>query len=102
MNNQPDHSICFALYDSELRDEMFMLLELAQIKNYTQFYGLKGSSDQGKKEDSVSWPGSNEILMLAMSSEEKKRFKDEVKRFREERSQPPGLLVLNWDVKEMF
>lgn len=44
-----------ALYDSELRDEVFTLMELAKIKSYTQFVGLHGSSEHGKRR--APWPG---------------------------------------------
>lgn len=90
-----------ALFDGELRDEMFLLLEMAEIKNYTHFVGLHGSSNQGKKEGSVSWPGSNEIFLLILSNEQVGEFKNIVKKFKEERNTPPGLLTFTWNLQEL-
>lgn len=88
-----------ALFDSDLRSEIFTLMELANIKNYTQFMGLSGSSEQGKKEGSVAWPGSNEIMLLIVSEEERQRFSDIVTRFKQERENKPGLLLFHWKLE---
>ena len=90
-----------ALYDSDLRDELFTLMELSEIKNYTQFRGLSGSSHQGKKENSVAWPGSNEIVLLIMNDQEKEKFKKNVEEFKSERNPKPGLLVFDWQLAEV-
>lgn len=90
-----------ALYDSELRDEMFTLLELAEIKNYTQFIGLNGSSEHGKKESSVAWPGSNEIILLILDARQRERFSQIVAQYKEERTPRPGLLIFDWALSEV-
>ncbi|MCB0420995.1 MAG: hypothetical protein KDD61_08365 [Bdellovibrionales bacterium] len=87
-----------ALYDSDLKDEIFTLMELAQIKNYTQFRGLNGSSPKGRKEGTVAWPGSNEILLLVLSDTEKAEFQKIVKDYKAERSPSPGLLLFDWSL----
>jgi len=91
-----------ALFDSDLREEMFLLLELADIKNYSHFVGLHGSSDHGKKEGSVSWPGTNEILFLIMTDTQTEHFREVVRNFKEEREQAPGLLTFSWPLSELF
>ena len=89
-------SAMMALYDSELKDEIFTLMELANIKNYTQFSNLNGSTSNGKKEGSVAWPGSNEILLLIMDEDKKIEFKSMVEEYKREREKPPGLLLFDW------
>ena len=91
-----------ALYDSDLREEVFTLMELADVKNYTQFVDLKGSSQHGKKEGTVSWPGSNEIILLIMSEEQKANFCEVVSNYKKERSTPPGLLLFDWKLNEVM
>lgn len=90
-----------ALYDSELKNEVFTLLELAEIKNYTQFTSLHGSSQQGKKEGSVAWPGANEILLLIVNDEQKQRLRDVLSQYKDQRDQPPPLLVFDWKLNEV-
>lgn len=95
--------ICLmALFDSELRSELFLLMELTEIKNYTHFVNLHGSSEHGKKEGTVAWPGSNEILMLIVNSSQYDRFKAAVEDYKAKRTPAPGLLVFGWPLKELF
>ena len=91
-----------ALYDSDLEDEVFTLMELAEIKNYTQFIGLNGSSVHGKKEGTVAWPGSNEILLLVLNAEEKGRFEQVVTDFKQERTPAPKLLIFDWNLNKVM
>ena len=91
-----------ALYDSDLKTEVFTLLELAQVKNYTQFTNLHGSSQQGKKEGTVSWPGANEILLLVVSEEEKKRLIEVVGEYKKNRETKPPLLLFDWKLTEVL
>ncbi len=93
--------VVMALFDSELRDEIFMLMELNQIKNYTHFTGLHGSSAHGKKEGTVAWPGANEIMLLLLNDEDKERFSMALKKYKAERQPSPGLLMFSWPVTEM-
>ena len=90
------------LFDSELRDEIFMLLKLTEIQNYTQFTNLKGSSVHGKKEGSVSWPGANEIILLIVNEEQKLRLCEHIKNFKTEREPTPGILVFDWQLKDVL
>lgn len=90
-----------ALYDSELKNEVFTLLEFAQIKNYTQFTNLHGSSQQGKKEGSVAWPGANEILLLIVSENQREKLIEIVNQYKTEREQKPPLLVFDWKLNEV-
>ena len=63
---------------------------------------LSGSSEHGKKEGTVAWPGSNEIVLLIVSDEEKKRFKEAVQKFKKEREPAPGLLLFDWALEEVL
>ena len=91
-----------ALFDSDLREELFMLMELAELKNYTHFVGLHGSSNVGKKEGTVAWPGSNEILMMILSESQYEPFKELIAKFKKERKPAPGILLFTWPIAEMF
>ncbi|MFZ4403670.1 MAG: PG0541 family transporter-associated protein [Pseudobdellovibrionaceae bacterium] len=95
-------SALMLLYDGELRSEIFLLLEMTGIKNYTQLVNLHGSSNAGKKEGSIAWPGTNEILLLIVSDQEKESLKLAVQNFRKNREIPPGLLSFGWKLEELF
>lgn len=99
MNTQTVATI--ALFDSELRDEIFLLMELSELKHYTHFTGLHGSSEHGKKEGTVAWPGTNEILLFVLSQEQHKAFKEAVQKYKQERNPPPGLLLFSWSLTEL-
>jgi hypothetical protein len=95
--------ICaMALFDSELREELFLILELSNLKQYTHFVGLHGSSDFGKKEGTVAWPGTNEILMLILNETQNELFKVTILKFRTERTPAPALLVFTLPMAEMY
>lgn len=89
------------LFDSELRKEVFLLMELVKLKQYTHFIGLHGSTETGKKENSATWPGSNEILLILMPKAKFEDFKNEVERFKKERTPPPGILLFSWNLTEL-
>jgi len=93
--------ILMTLFDSELREELFVLLNLAGIKHYTHFVGLQGSSPIGKKEGSVAWPGTNEILLLILNDDEIKSFQASVVDFKKRREQSPGILTFNWELRDL-
>ena len=42
------------IFDSELAEEVFTLMKLAEIVHYTYFKGLHGSGNQGKKEGNIT------------------------------------------------
>ena len=97
-----DSNVVMVLFDSELRTEMFVLLELAGVRNYTHLTNLHGSSATGKKEGTVAWPGTNEILLLILTEDERSKLKSIVTDFRARRKTPPGLLSFGWKLAEMF
>lgn len=94
--------VLMTLFDSDLREEVFVLLNLAGIKHYTHFVGLQGSSPIGKKEGSVAWPGSNEILLLILSADEIKNFQEVVSDFKRRRQKAPGILTFNWELRDLM
>ncbi len=94
--------IVMTLFDSEIKDEVFLLLDLTKIKNYTHFVNLHGSSEFGKKENTVSWPGTNEILMLILDSNQYLNFLEAAKKYKKERTPAPPLLLMSWDLKELI
>lgn len=91
-----------ALFDSDLREELFTIMELCEIKNYTHFVNLRGSSTHGKKDGSVAWPGSNEILLLILSPEQRETFKNNISHYKDNRDSKPGLLVFDWQLDSML
>ena len=98
----PKMFMLMALFDSEIRDEIFTLMELSELRNYTHFVGLHGSSDSGKKEGTVSWPGANEIMMLVLSEPQKEEFKRTIDSYKGERENSPPLLTFYWPLTEVM
>lgn len=98
--NNPFQAV-MALFDSEIREELFLILDLAKIKHYTHFVNLHGSSEHGKKENTVTWPGSNEIMMLILNPTQYQEFTEAVRKYKKERSPSPPLLTFSWDLKEL-
>jgi hypothetical protein len=90
-----------ALFDSELQEEIFMLAKLAGVVHYTHFHNLFGSGKQGRKEGSVTWPGTNEILMMIMTEEQWENLKEVVKRYKEDKEGESALLLFQWKLNEV-
>jgi len=98
MNNMKAAMI---LFDSELREEVFMLMKISEIVNYTLMPNLFGSGNQGKKEGSVAWPGKNEILMLVISESEFAAIKNNLMLFKKEKTGAEGILFFAWELSEV-
>ena len=90
------------LFDSELREEIFMLMKLVEIAHYTLLPDLFGSGNQGKKEGSLAWPGNNEIMLLVVSPEQYEKMKSEIRLYKESRETKQGLLLLSWTLDEVI
>jgi hypothetical protein len=90
------------LFDSELKEELFMLMNLSEIVNYSHFLGLHGSGNQGKKQGSVTWPGTNEIILIIANDEELDRFKSNVQDYKKNKNEPTGLLFFHWELTEVI
>lgn len=90
------------LFDSELREEIFMLMKLVEIAHYTLLPNLFGSGNQGKKEGSIAWPGNNEIMLLVVSLDQYENVKQEIHRYKAGRASKEGLLLLSWSLDEVI
>ena len=85
-----------ALFDSELAEEIFLLMKFFEIENYTRFKELHGSGKQGKKEGSITWPGTNEVIMMIMSDDELERFKQVAEDYKVNKGKNPGFIFFFW------
>ena len=90
------------LFDSEIVDEVFTLINLAKIKNYTHFKGLHGSGKQGKKMGTVTWPGTNEMMFLIANEDEVEKLKSIFNDYKENRDTPPPIIFMNWQLTEVI
>jgi hypothetical protein len=97
-----DMQAIMMLFDSELSDEVFMLMKLSETINYTYFKGLHGSGNQGKKEGSIMWPGTNELVLLLVNEEQLSTIKQRVKEYKESKDGPVGLILFNWNLNEVI
>ena len=91
-----------AIFDSELKEEMFMLMRLANIVNYTHFVNVHGSGKQGRKQGSVAWPGFNEVFMMVLSDDDLEGFKETISDFKKNRAEKPGLVFFTWGLQEVI
>ena len=89
------------LFDSELREEVFMIMKIVEIVNYTLMPNLFGSGNQGKKEGSVAWPGTNEIVLLVVNPDQYQKVKDEIHLFKISKATKEGLLLFSWTLDEV-
>jgi hypothetical protein len=89
------------LFDSSLREEVFMLMKLSNVINYTLFHGLHGSGNQGRKEGTIAWPGTNEILLVLADADGYSKLKETIARYKEEKGESQ-LLLFQWDVNEVI
>jgi hypothetical protein len=91
-----------AIFDSELREEMFLLMRLANVINYTHFVDVHGSGNQGRKQGSIAWPGTNEVFMMVLTNENLEVFKKTISDFKKNRATPPGLVFFHWGLSEVI
>jgi hypothetical protein len=91
-----------ALFDSDLVDEIFLLMKLAKVENYTLFKALHGSGKQGKKEGTVAWPGTNELIMLIMDKEKLEELKKISIEYKKDKNMEAGYILTYWPLNEVI
>ncbi|MBL6989732.1 MAG: hypothetical protein ISR65_08135 [Bacteriovoracaceae bacterium] len=94
--------VCMALFDSELVDEIFLLMDFAKLVNYTHFKALHGSGKQGKKQGSITWPGTNELIMLIVNDEQLTKFKEVVREYKQNKTDNKALILFYWPLTEVI
>ncbi len=89
------------IYDSGIEESMAELLEGLGVKGYTCFTGLQGTGGQGPKQENPIFPGSNNLLLIALPDEEAERVRRTIRRLQEGFRLKPGVTILCQAVEEL-
>lgn len=89
--------------DAGVSEHVLQLLDDAAVPGYTVTYDVHGMSENGRRENSAVWPGSNTSVYCACTAEQLERVKQLITELRESRSpRHVPLRLFSWKLTEVF
>jgi len=76
------------VFRTSLEDEVLPWMEQEQLP-YTRLDGVQGKGSTGTVPGSVTWDGSNTVLLLALSDDRLDQFRDRVRHYQSELQSRP-------------
>lgn len=89
------------IYDSSVEESMMALLEGAGLEAFTRVTDLQGRGGRGPKRNDSIYPGTNNLLLVAMPDEEVDRIRRAIRRLQASFRLKPGVTILAQDVVEL-
>lgn len=87
-------------YNEAVYEEVTNMLKELKIESYTKWVGVKGKGKKGGTHLGTHiFPGENEVLMLALNTEDALKVMGEVSRLREEIGSE-GIKTFSWTIDE--
>src|SRR6476660_8374071 len=82
LNLQPSTTmkLLTIIYDSSIEDSMIQLVEDLEVPGFTRFTDLQGRGGRGPKQMNPIFPGSNNVLLVAMPDEQVDRVRRAIRR----------------------
>jgi len=89
------------IYDSGVDESMLQLLEGLEVPGYTRITDLHGMGGRGPKQLNPIYPGSNNMLFVAVPDEQVERVHHAIRRFQASFRLKPGITILSQPVDEL-
>jgi hypothetical protein len=89
------------IYDSGIEESMAELLTRLGVGGYTRITDLHGSGGRGAKQLNPVYPGSNNLLLVALPDADVERVRDAVRRLQAAFRLKPGVTILCQPVEEL-
>jgi nitrogen regulatory protein P-II len=90
------------IYDSGVDESMLQLLEGLEVPGYTRITDLHGLGGRGPKQLNPIYPGSNNLLVVAVADEQVERVHHAIRRFQDSFRLKPGITILSQPVEELL
>jgi hypothetical protein len=89
------------IYDSGIEESMSQLLDALGIPGFTRITDLQGSGGRGPKRMNPVYPGSNNLLLVALPDDEVERVRRAIRRLQDSFRLKPGVAILCQEVEEL-
>lgn len=89
------------IYDSSIEASMAELLEALQVPGITRIFDVLGSGGRGPKMNNAIFPGTNNIVLVALPDEDVPRIQRAIRRLQGSFRLKPGITIYSQDVEEL-
>lgn len=83
-------NLVLVVFHETYTDDVRQVLESLAVPGYTEYRGLRGSGETGRRLDTGVWPGRNSAVMAVVSAEETDRVVEALKAFKATLPAPHG------------
>src|SRR4051794_25690039 len=89
------------IYDSGVEASMSELLDALEVRGLTRIYDVFGRGGRGPKMNTPVFPGTNNLVYLAVPEEDVPRIHRAIRRLQHSFRLKPGITILSQDVDEL-
>jgi hypothetical protein len=89
------------IYDSGIEESMTQLLEALEVRGWTRIPDLQGTGGRGPKRMTPVYPGSNNVLLIALPDEDVERIRRAIRRLQSSFRLKPGVAIFCQEVEEL-
>lgn len=89
------------IYDTGIEESMAELLDRLEVRGFTRFSELLGSGGRGPKQNNPIFPGTNNLLLVALPDDDVERVRRAIRRLQSSFRLKPGVTILCQDVEEL-
>lgn len=83
----------WVVYEAGIDEDLAGALEGAEIAGYTKLHGVTGTGRKGHRFGTQIWPGTNNVLWIALPDEQVAGVIQRLHSLKESYVKPPGLQV---------
>lgn len=89
------------IYDSSVEASMAELLDALELTGLTRIYDVFGRGGRGPKANTPVFPGTNNLVYVALPTEDVARVHRAIRRLQHSFRLKPGVTILCQDVEEL-
>ena len=89
------------IYDSSIEASMAELLDALEVPGLTRIFDVFGRGGRGPKMNTPVFPGTNNVVLIALPSEDVPRVHRAIRRLQGSFRLKPGITLLCQDVEEL-
>ena len=87
------------IYDSSIDASVTELLDALELAGMTTIYDVEGRGGRGPKMNNPVYPGTNNLILLAVTPEDAERVRRSLRRLQSSYRLKPGVTILSQDVE---
>lgn len=93
MNTTHNALLITLIYDASIDERLLQLLHHLQIPGWTRITGAHGAGGRGRKEDNPVWPGTVNLLLIALHEPEAEQLLHHIRTLQNTYRRKPGITI---------